>query len=161
MTVIKLILSMLIALSILLIPLPLSLQWFMPQLCLLVLFSWSYLQPSFVNVGVAWFVGILLDVLTGSLLGLHALSFVLMLYIFLLFHARISMFYRIQQSLIIACFALLNSLVIFCLQSMFSDSPSSMKITFSVFATALLWPIVLSIITRLVKSHRTVGWSRW
>ena len=158
MKILKLIISLLIALAIILIPLPHALQWYMPQVCLLVLFSWSYLQPKFVNVGMAWVVGILLDVLTGSLLGLHALSLVLVVYVFLLFHARICMFHRLQQSLIIGCFALFNSLIIFCLQSMFSDAQTSAKLMLSALFTALFWPLVLYVITLLIKPHRKIGW---
>lgn len=155
----KLIFTLLIAFAITLIPMPTFFYWCMPQVCLLVLLAWSYLQPHYINVGTAWIVGLLLDVFTGSLLGLHAFSLVLILYLFLLFHARISMFHRIQQSLIVGCFALLNSVVVFCLQSMFGESEVSMGAMLSVFLTALFWPAVLSIITYLTKPHRRTGWS--
>ena len=154
----KLVMSFLIALSIILIPLPSVLQWLMPQFCLLTLFAWSYSQPHFINVGTAWLVGLLIDVLTGSLLGLHAFSLVLVLYLFLLFHARICMFHRVQQSLIVGGFAFLNSLIIYCLQSMFGEEFASAKIMFSAITTALLWSLVLSIVSYLIKPHKKIGW---
>lgn len=158
MKIIKLLSSLLIALLLTLVPVSMEFHWYLPQFCLLVLFSWAYLQPNFINVGTAWVIGLLLDVITGSLLGLHALALVLVLYIFLLFHARIIRFHMIQQSLIIGCLALLNGFIVFCLQSMFSDVQTSVKIMSSAILTAVSWPVVLFLITLLSRSRKKISW---
>lgn len=60
---------LLIALVASITPLPLGIDAFRPDWVLVVLIYWCLALPTKVNVISAWFMGLLLDVLLGSVLG--------------------------------------------------------------------------------------------
>src|SRR5262245_28102360 len=63
-----------------LIPLPFGWQWIRPEWITLVLIYWVFMHPQTVGVLTAFTVGLLVDILSGALLGQHALSFVAIAY---------------------------------------------------------------------------------
>ena len=62
-------------------PMPYSVSVFRPDWVLLVLIYWSIALPHRVNVGVAWLVGIFMDVLLGSVLGIQGAVFAVVVYL--------------------------------------------------------------------------------
>jgi rod shape-determining protein MreD len=94
-------LSVVVALTLSILPLP---EWalpYRPDWVTLVLIYWCLALPARVGVGVAWVVGLLLDVLSGSLLGQHALGLAVVAFLALRFHQQIRVFPLIQQALVI------------------------------------------------------------
>ncbi len=74
---IVIILTLLMALILTILPLPDWAQMLRPQWYTLVLIYWVLALPLRVGVGIGWLVGIQVDVMTGTLLGQHALSLAL------------------------------------------------------------------------------------
>lgn len=64
----------------------------MPDFLALTLTFWIIHQPQRVGVGVAFTLGLLLDVHQGSLLGQHALAYTVMAYLATLIHRRVLWF---------------------------------------------------------------------
>ena len=62
-------LSIIIALMLTILPLPLWAAWFRPEWLVLVAIYWSIALPHRFNIGVAWLLGLLLDALSGTILG--------------------------------------------------------------------------------------------
>ncbi|MCD8513982.1 MAG: rod shape-determining protein MreD [Nitrincola sp.] len=58
-------------------PLPDFLMWYRPEWVALVLIYWVMMLPHRVGLMSAFFMGLLLDVIRGSVLGLNALSLTL------------------------------------------------------------------------------------
>lgn len=83
-------------------PLPLWLIWYRPAWVLLILMFWLIALPSRVGVLVALVVGLLLDLLQGTLLGQHALVFTVIAYYLLHFHSQIGGFRVWEQLLLVA-----------------------------------------------------------
>jgi rod shape-determining protein MreD len=69
-----------------------------PAWIALVLGYWNVALPERVGVGIAWFVGLLTDVLLGTLLGQHALGYAILAYLLVRSHKRIRMFPLAQQA---------------------------------------------------------------
>lgn len=88
-----------------LLPLPGWLEPLRPYWVALVLIYWSMEVPDPVKLGTAFLIGLLLDLFTASLMGLHAFSLVILVYLVRRFRARIRFFPPWQQAL--AVFALL------------------------------------------------------
>jgi rod shape-determining protein MreD len=88
-----------IALFLTILPLPDWAQGYRPQWVALTLIYWCLALPQRVGVGWAFAVGLVLDVLVGTLLGQHALSLSLVAYLTLELHQRIRVFPLWQQSL--------------------------------------------------------------
>ncbi len=122
-------------------PLPPDLLGINPNWCLLTLIFWTYGYSRQINVGMAWCVGLLVDGLTGALLGLHALSFVIVIFLFDLFYRRFHMFHVLQQSLIIGVLILVNFLILLIFGRIFSLTTTGWPELISVFTSALLWPL--------------------
>jgi rod shape-determining protein MreD len=122
-------------------PLPQEFLPINPAWCLLTLLFWTYGNPRRVNVGVAWCVGIIVDGLTGSLLGLHALSFVVVVAILDLFYRRFHMFHLLQQSLMIGVFVICNFIIMFTIRHLLTDNTTEWSLMLSAISSALCWPL--------------------
>lgn len=153
--------SLLCALLLTILPFPYVLGWFMPDWCLLVLFAWYFVNTDFVPIWLAWLLGLVLDGLTGSLLGLHALGYVLTWYIFSLFSVRIVMFPMFQKMLIMGLIALADFAIILCVQALFSDMDISWHRLYAVFFSAICWPGVLAIVNKLAFRPSRKAWGNW
>ena len=81
--------SFLVALMLTALPLPHWAEPWRPAWVTLVLAYWVLALPHRVGVGVGWGLGLLLDVLTGALLGQHALSLSLVAFLALRLHQRL------------------------------------------------------------------------
>jgi rod shape-determining protein MreD len=70
-----------------------------PDLTAAVLAFWCIHQPRRVGIGVAWTLGLLLDVGNGALIGQHALGYSVLAFLALAVHRRILWFPLWQQAL--------------------------------------------------------------
>jgi rod shape-determining protein MreD len=82
-----------------LIPVPGVLLPFKPYLVALVVIYWSLETQDTINMGLAFLIGLVLDILSGSLMGLHALSLVIMVFLVQHFRSRLRFFPPWQQAL--------------------------------------------------------------
>lgn len=82
-----------------LVPLPSLLEPLRPYWVGLVIIYWAMEVPEPIHLGSAFLLGLLLDLLTASLMGLHALSLVILVYLVRRFRARMRFFPPWQQAL--------------------------------------------------------------
>jgi rod shape-determining protein MreD len=101
----------LLALGLAVMPLPVWAQDFRPQWVSLALIYWCMALPQRVSIGSAWSMGVLEDVLTGTLLGQHALGLTLVAYLTLKLHLRVRIFPLWQQSLVVLALLLVERLL--------------------------------------------------
>jgi rod shape-determining protein MreD len=94
-------LSLLVALLLMLLPMPDLLQPLRPYWLALALAYWVMEDPDRAGMGFAFLVGLLADLVVGSLLGEHALRLVVLTFILQRFRARLRFFPVWQQSLAI------------------------------------------------------------
>ncbi|MCG7927830.1 MAG: rod shape-determining protein MreD, partial [Candidatus Thiodiazotropha taylori] len=90
-------LSLLVGFILTIMPLPEWANTFRPQWVALILIYWCMTMPERIGVGVGWSTGFLLDVLTGTLLGQHALGFSVVAYLMLRLHLRVRVIPLRQQ----------------------------------------------------------------
>jgi len=99
------------ALGLTVMPLPDWAKDFRPQWVPLALVYWSLALPQRVGVGTAWSLGIFEDVITGTLLGQHALGLSLTAFLTLRLHQRIRIFPLWQQSITVLVLLLVERLL--------------------------------------------------
>jgi len=133
-------LSFLLSLILSVLPLPEGLLELNPAWCLLTLLFWTYSNPRRVNIGVAWCIGMMVDGLTGSLIGLHALTFVIVVYVFDLFYRRFQMFHVLQQSLVIGVLVTGSFFISFSVRHMLSDSTFAWPMLLCAITSGVCWP---------------------
>ncbi len=136
--------TLVIAMSLIILPLPDSLSRLNPDWVLLLLIYWTLLMPEKTGVFNAWFVGVLVDVLTGRLIGQHALIYALISYICLKFHKRLRQYPAPQQSLCIFFCLLFSQMLMFWMEN--SQAPTEFTVVFwaPVFIGTFFWPLIYS-----------------
>jgi len=140
-----------IALALEVLPLPTWAEPARPAWVACALIWWCLNQPQRVNVGTAFALGIVLDVLKGTLLGQHALALTLVAALAARFHLQLRVFPLWQQTSLIGVLALLAGVVLWWTDGI-SGQPSSLALRLpTVITTALLWPWLAELMRSLAR----------
>jgi rod shape-determining protein MreD len=142
-------LAFVLALGLTVMPLPVWAQDFRPQWVTLVLIYWCLALPQRVGIGTAWSVGLLQDVLTGTLLGQHALSLTITAFLTMHLHQRIRIFPLLQQSLSVLVLLLVERLLSLWVIGATGQPTPTLWYWMPVFIGTLLWPWVFIILRNL------------
>ncbi len=133
-----------------LVPLPDTLRYARPEWVAITLIYWAMALPQRVSIGVAWFTGLVMDVVTGGILGIHAFAYALVIYLVGRLHLQIRQYPLWQQAFTILS---LVSLVHFIVML-------SAPITFSwnhwltVLTSTLVWPFVYAVLRKIRRSFQ-------
>lgn len=92
-------------------PLPLWAQQARPDIPLLVLIYWSMALPNRIGIFAAVVTGIIVDALTSSLLGQHAITYALSIYIVLIMHKRLRLLPMWQQAVTVLALLYIERLI--------------------------------------------------
>ena len=147
------IMSMLIALFLQILPLPVWSAAFRPDWVLLVVLYWIMQLPERINIGIAWAMGFILDGLNGSLLGEHALAFLIPAFLMTYWQRRFFLFPIWQQALLVGGMEGLFKFVILIVQGAIGQPPVGVEYWFSIPTTLLLWPWVQAVLT-VQQTHK-------
>lgn len=146
--------SFILAFMLTLVPLPEWARAFRPEWCALVLIYWCMALPHRVGVGTAWLVGLLLDVMTGTLLGQHALGLSVIAYLTLLLHQRIRVFPVRQQALTVLVMLLLYQLLLLWVRGVTGHPPSSWTYWTASLSSTVLWPWVFILLREARRRYK-------
>ncbi len=108
----------------------------------LVFIYWVIAVPHKIGVVTGWCVGLLLDVMTGTVLGQNALALSLIAYISYVLHLRIRVFPIWQQCLSILVLVGLYQLVNIMVMRAVYMTPWTLWYWTSVLVSAAVWPFV-------------------
>ncbi|HFD80181.1 MAG TPA: rod shape-determining protein MreD [Gammaproteobacteria bacterium] len=131
------------------VPLSDGVRSFRPDWVALTLIFWSLVLPYRVSVGSGFLAGLLLDVLTGTLLGQHALALSLVAYLCVRLHLRIRAYPMWQQSLTVLVLLVLQQLVVLWIDSLIGRPPHPFSYWLPSLVGMVLWPLVYRILTAL------------
>jgi len=121
-------------------PLPIIFNAFRPEWMVLVIFYWIIALPHRVNIIHAFILGLLLDQLLGSVLGMHALSFSLLAYATSIHFQRVRNFTLVQTTLLVGVFVFFSKLALYWLASNMQDIVLHRHYFWSIFTSMLIWP---------------------
>jgi rod shape-determining protein MreD len=113
-----------------------------PDFVALVLVFWSIHQPRKVGIGVAFFMGLLMDVHNASLLGENALSYTLLSYFAIMIHRRVLWFPLRTQALHVLPLLLIMQTVQAAVRWMVSAKMPGWAYFIGSFTSTALWPVV-------------------
>lgn len=139
--------SLMMAMALAMLPMPAWTVWLRPSWVLLVLIYWAISVPHRVNVGVAWLTGIVVDLMSGTVLGEHALAYTVVIYFVGRSHMRLRMFPLVQQAFSVLMFVFLYQFIIYVVQGFVDQAPESHLYWLASLSSMVLWPW-LSIILR-------------
>ena len=132
--------TLIIALVLALLPMPEWTVWLRPAWVLMVLIYWAMTVPYRMGVGIAWVMGLLVDLLNGTLLGEHALAFTIVIYFVSRIYIRLRMYPPLQQGMSIFFFILFYQFILYCIQGFLGELPDSHLYWLSSVTSMLLWP---------------------
>ena len=138
--------SLLIALVLMLLPIPSWIAAFRPCWVLMVLIFWTLILPGRVSLTIAWVMGIILDVLNGTLLGEHALALTTVIYLVAKLNNQLRMFSLFQQGVAVLFMAFLYLFILFCVQGFLGALPEDRFYWLPALTSMIFWPWVFIIL---------------
>ncbi len=136
------ILSMALAMGMNILPLADWIKLMNPDWVLLLLIYWAMMMPERIGVFNAWMSGIIVDVLTGRILGMHGLIYALVCYSCLKFHRRLRNFPLPQQTVFIFFCLLVAQVLVFWIENIQGRTGLNAYFWLPVLSGSLSWPIV-------------------
>ena len=140
--------TLVVALVLSIVPLPGWLEPMRPYWVALVLLFWCLETQGIITLGAAFALGLVLDLLTGSLLGMHALGLVIMTYLVTRFRPRLRFFPPWQQALSILALLVNDRIIVVWIISLRGDSLPSAGYWLAPVIGMLVWPWLFLLLDR-------------
>jgi rod shape-determining protein MreD len=137
------VLTLVFALALTAVPLPSPIAPYRPEWVPLILIFWSLLAPQRFSLLTAFWMGLMLDTLSGALLGQHALALVVVVYLTIRFHLRIRVFPVWQLSVTIVLLLALYEFVLFWVDGVAGRTVPLIERWAPLAASAVVWPLIL------------------
>lgn len=145
--------SFLAALLLTAMPLP---EWavnWRPAWIAMVLAYWCMALPHRVGIGIGWLLGIIVDVMQGTLLGQNAIGFAVIAFLIIKSHQRIRMFPFLQQAAVIGLMISLCLMLSLWVRGIMGIPPHSWIYWMPVFTSMLLWPWLFIILRDIRRRY--------
>ena len=138
--------SLVVALILMILPLPDWAQMYRPNWMALVLIYWSMALPKRVGLWFAFFCGIVLDTSLGTLLGQHAMGLVIIIYFNMNFYQRIRVLALAQQAIYVFVLLLINQGVVAWVEGIMGRPTPLLAFFSAPLVGMLIWPWVFVIL---------------
>lgn len=138
--------TLVIALALTVVPLPDWAEGLRPLWVALAVFYWVIALPERFGVGLAWIVGLLLDALTGTVLGAHALALTLVAFVAARMHLKLRMFPVWQQSLAVGLALSLYAFVLFWVGGLSGEMTRPLVRFLPIATSVVLWPWIYALL---------------
>lgn len=120
------------------------LGWLRPDWVAMVLLYWIMALPHRVGMLTAWIAGLLVDSMSGNLLGQHAFGMVFIAWAGLTLYERLRMYSLPQQALIVFITVALAQVADQIIEILGRGAPWTPAVLLPALTSALLWPIVFT-----------------
>jgi rod shape-determining protein MreD len=117
-----------------------------PDFLALVLLYWCIQEPRLIGVGVAWCLGLMMDVVDATVFGQHALAYAVLAYGAGYFRRRVLRFSLWQQAAQVAVLLLLSSGLVLLVRIAGGAPPPRWTYVVGSLTGALLWPLVTALL---------------
>jgi rod shape-determining protein MreD len=124
-----------------------------PDFVGLVLLYWCTHKPHRVGIGIAWILGIFVDVADASLFGQHALAYSVLAFGGLVLHRRVQMFNLREQSVHVFGL-LLTSYTVYAIVHWQVRGFVAWEFFFGSVTSALIWTPMTLLLQALRRPHR-------
>ena len=123
-------------------PMPAWAEPFRPDWVALTMIYWSMLLPRSYSVGIAWLIGLIVDVAQGTYFGLHALAMCFIVYITVKFHLQIRVFPVLQMTATVFAMLALYQFILFWINGIAGINSPTVTYWGPVVAGTIIWPLL-------------------
>lgn len=148
-----LLLTYVLALVLMVMPLPTVLEPWRPDWVSLVLLYWLLAVPHRVGFGTVLVLGLLTDILMGSTFGVYAVALVLIAYPVLRHFQRIRHYSFMQQALVIGILIFVKRIIVYELEHVLNDAVFNLPYLYPVLSSAVLWPWLFLVMRRFRRRY--------
>jgi len=141
--------TILIGFMLMIMPMPAAADPFRPDWLVLVMIFWAMSAPRSYSVGIAWLLGMVLDVAQGTLLGQHALALCVVVYITVKFHLLMRVFPTLQLTATVFALLALYQFLLFWINGVAGVSASAVDYWGPVVSGTIIWPILSTFLSGL------------
>lgn len=136
--------SLALMLALAVVPLPEAIAPFRPDWVAVILLYWSLVAPRRFSLMTAFWMGIALDTLSGSLLGQHALALLLVVYIAERFHLQLRVFPVSQLAFVVLVLLGLYEFILFWIDGVAGRTVPVIERWAPPLAGTLAWLLMLA-----------------
>jgi len=148
-------LSLLVGLLFNLVPMSGLAQTLRPDFLALVLLYWCVREPRMISVGIAWCLGLLMDVGDATVFGQHALAYAVLAYAAEYLRRRVLRFPLWQQAAQVAILLLFCSALVLVVRVVGGAPMPRWTYVVGPLVGALLWPIVTVLLQAPQRPRRS------
>ena len=145
-SLLRILLTTAVGLVLTIVPLPQVLNLGRPDWVLLLIIYWSLNAPMVAGLTYAWICGLIVDVLVGSLIGQHALAFVLVASLAHRFQLRMRIFPVVQQAVGVLVLVALYHFLVFWIDGIIGNTVTSWLRWLPALVGAVLWPVLVAVL---------------
>ncbi len=142
------------ALVLTMLPLPHWAELYRPEWAAMVLIYWCMALPARVGVATAWSLGLLLDVVRGSLLGQYALALTLIAWVTSQLHQRLRVYPLWQQALVVLMLVAMEQMLVLWVKGIIGEPPESWLYWMPALTSMLLWPWIFLVLRDVRRKFR-------
>jgi rod shape-determining protein MreD len=142
-------LTLLVTIVLAIVPLPEVLEPFRPPWPTMALIYWCMMWPRLCGILTAFVVGIVLDILLGSLLGQHALALCVVAYLTLRFHLQIRNFPLWQLTMTAFMLMAIDAFLVFWIDGIAGFAGEGAARWTQVLAGGLAWAPAMAVLDTL------------
>lgn len=145
--------SFFVALALTFLRLPGWAEWIYPQWLVVMVLSWVFVMPYRVNVGIAWLVGFLLDILYNTPIGENALALVVAAYVIIMFGEEIKLLIFWKKAAIIFGLIVWCQLLPLLLQAYLGKYFNFWPILSRAIISAAMWLVIVQLFNYKRRSY--------
>jgi len=132
-----------------LLPLPDMLAPFKPYWVALVIIYWALETHDTIGLGTTFLTGMALDILGGSLLGMHALSLVIMVFLVQRFRPRLRFFPPWQQALSVLALLVNDRVILIWVSALLGEPLPTWQYWLPPIVALAFWPWLFLLLDRV------------
>ena len=142
-------LTIVAAILLTLLPLPEMLEPFKPYWVAMVVIYWSLETHDTIHLGSAFLIGLVLDILSGSLMGMHALSLVIMVFLVQRYRSRLRFFPPWQQALSVLGLLVNDRIILIWITALLGEPIPTWKYWLPPLVATMVWPWLFLLLDRI------------
>jgi rod shape-determining protein MreD len=114
-----------------------------PDFILVMIIYWLFRAPHIVNIGTAWFAGIVFDLVSGGIFGQHALAFAMVAYFAVSYQRRLILFNSWQQAGYVFILLLFAQIIVLVLKLLAGGEVPGWSYFLSSISGIVLWQFLV------------------